>query len=602
MAQYLINIAVGPVQEFIASARKLRDLWYGSFLLSELSKSVARSLSKQGCELIFPDVGTTADLEQGSALNVANKILALAPGGSDPKKMVASARRSFEQFWANTSNDALEKALKILPAQNLDQNLFKQQVADFGEFFAAWTELDPENYAQSRKRCEQLLAGRKNLREFMAPAWDGAGKAKSSLDGIRESVFQQTAVDSYIVKQGEQLDALGIVKRFGPLISRSRPCFDSMAQVAALPWLEGLQHAAKSSAKIAQIINSLPSADTLYLSKQDRPPVSDIPWDGWPKGLSSEIVFPSIVAAECRQRTDDDSTRKPWQQLEKELQRLWKKTAEPMPYSCLLVGDGDKMGATLNRLGSINQHQQFSSELDNFARKVHPLVQKFKGRVIYSGGDDIMAYAPLHTAIDCAVAVNDAFAAAMDRACTATSLAGRPTFSLGLVIVHQHIPLHQILELARTAEKHAKNEGGRNSITIIQSKRSGSDLVICGKWNENKGKDSLITRLSRFSRLHSSGSLSSRLGYQLRSIVKECGRTMQWSGADASCPDNVTAAEALRTIGRKRQQSGDALAAEDAAAILAGQKDLRQVSDELIIAQQISAAADQATAVRFKIN
>ena len=35
--KYLVEIAVGPVQAFIASARKLRDLWFGSTLLSELS-------------------------------------------------------------------------------------------------------------------------------------------------------------------------------------------------------------------------------------------------------------------------------------------------------------------------------------------------------------------------------------------------------------------------------------------------------------------------------------------------------------------------------------------------------------------------------------
>lgn len=35
---YLISIAIGPVQEFIASARRSRDLWFGSWLLSELSK------------------------------------------------------------------------------------------------------------------------------------------------------------------------------------------------------------------------------------------------------------------------------------------------------------------------------------------------------------------------------------------------------------------------------------------------------------------------------------------------------------------------------------------------------------------------------------
>jgi CRISPR-associated protein Cmr2 len=38
---HLMIISLGPVQEFIASARRSRDLWFGSWLLSELSKAAA---------------------------------------------------------------------------------------------------------------------------------------------------------------------------------------------------------------------------------------------------------------------------------------------------------------------------------------------------------------------------------------------------------------------------------------------------------------------------------------------------------------------------------------------------------------------------------
>jgi CRISPR-associated protein Cmr2 len=38
---YLFLVNIGPVQDFIASARRSRDLWYGSWLLSELAKAAA---------------------------------------------------------------------------------------------------------------------------------------------------------------------------------------------------------------------------------------------------------------------------------------------------------------------------------------------------------------------------------------------------------------------------------------------------------------------------------------------------------------------------------------------------------------------------------
>src|SRR5437763_8802454 len=85
---YLMVIGVGPVQEFIASARRSRDLWFGSWLLSEISKAAAKTIrGHEGCELIFPDIDKTEDLEpvaylkgkqvSGTEFNVVNKIVAL---------------------------------------------------------------------------------------------------------------------------------------------------------------------------------------------------------------------------------------------------------------------------------------------------------------------------------------------------------------------------------------------------------------------------------------------------------------------------------------------------------------------------------------------
>lgn len=80
---HLLSIAVGPVQELIAAARRTRDLWFGSYLLSEISRAVAKSVEADGGKLIFP---ASAD-----AMNVANVILAELPKG-DPKDVAAKAK------------------------------------------------------------------------------------------------------------------------------------------------------------------------------------------------------------------------------------------------------------------------------------------------------------------------------------------------------------------------------------------------------------------------------------------------------------------------------------------------------------------------------
>ena len=73
LATYLLAISIGPVQDFIAAARRCRDLWRGSDLLSELSRVVAEALLKNGATLVFPAADSASVL---SEMTVANKILA----------------------------------------------------------------------------------------------------------------------------------------------------------------------------------------------------------------------------------------------------------------------------------------------------------------------------------------------------------------------------------------------------------------------------------------------------------------------------------------------------------------------------------------------
>ena len=44
---YILTIAIGPVQDFIAAARKTRDLWCGSEMLSDISRAVAQAIRNE---------------------------------------------------------------------------------------------------------------------------------------------------------------------------------------------------------------------------------------------------------------------------------------------------------------------------------------------------------------------------------------------------------------------------------------------------------------------------------------------------------------------------------------------------------------------------
>src|SRR5229473_376693 len=77
--KYLFLVSIGPVQAFIASARRTRDLKFGSELLSELSKAAAKKIAEANPlnTLIFPALADLTSLNPNTNFNVANKIVAL---------------------------------------------------------------------------------------------------------------------------------------------------------------------------------------------------------------------------------------------------------------------------------------------------------------------------------------------------------------------------------------------------------------------------------------------------------------------------------------------------------------------------------------------
>ncbi|MCS6923174.1 MAG: hypothetical protein NZM10_02230, partial [Fimbriimonadales bacterium] len=155
--RYLLAIALGPVQDFIAAARRTADLTAGSELLVDIAQAVVQFLEEQhGAEMIFPSSG------QHSA---PNKLLCIVLG--EPHKIARGAKeRALErlrELW-NESFSLMQPATREL----IDTEIVCWQLKNFLEFYAAWVPLE-DDYAAARARLERILAGRKTLRDFKQP-------------------------------------------------------------------------------------------------------------------------------------------------------------------------------------------------------------------------------------------------------------------------------------------------------------------------------------------------------------------------------------------------------------------------------------------------
>ncbi|MFP4600081.1 MAG: type III-B CRISPR-associated protein Cas10/Cmr2, partial [Persicimonas sp.] len=318
------------------------------------------------------------------------------------------------------------------------------------------------------------LAGRKRLRDF-DPWLQGRGNVpKSSLDGARESVLlppRQRASDlvrRYRITDGEQLDAVGLVKRAGGEPDQFVPVIN----VALASWLS---HAGQvASTELDALKNACSTAGVSRVARADLPCVQPFAFDG-----------SVLLSSRWRSVFDEQGLQgdaEAWGR--QHVRPLFRKIDEPFPYVACLVADGDHMGRAIDGLGSADAHRAFSKALAGFAEAGRRIVeQEHRGALVYAGGDDVLAFVSLPEAIACADALRTSFESAMATACGSHAADKRPTLSVGLGIGHVMESMGDLLTLGRQAEDEAKRD--RNALAILVDKRSGGTRTWRAQWSTN---------------------------------------------------------------------------------------------------------------------
>lgn len=157
---------------------------------------------------------------------------------------------------------------------------------------------------------------------------------------------------------------------------------------------------------------------------------------------------------------------------------------------------------------SPSRHMVISEALNHFALTLAPIVaeQQFHGRVLYAGGDDLMAMLPVIDLLPAMAALRATYSGVdpkdigldghtlgvtnqpngfvLHKGRLLRVMGKEATASCGAVIAHHQAPLGAVLRELREAEGRAKNEGGRDAFSITIVKRSGGTLRVTAKWGE----------------------------------------------------------------------------------------------------------------------
>lgn len=564
--QHLIIFSIGPVQDFINTARRSRDLWYGSWMLSELARFVAKEIEKEKGKLIFP---ASTEIE-----SIPNKIVAVVE--TDNPKLLAN---KIKEATVNYLVDDLAKpTLDAIRSKTFNRTLADTQIEDLPELYWVSVPYNDRNYEVVREEAEAMLIARKNTRDFNQMT--GTNVPKSSLDGSRESVIDEDEYpdnkkdspgtkedkvkklyDNYNARQGERLSGVDLLKRLGA--RKDEPDFKSTSHMAAIPFMDRL-----GKEKTKDLIEKI--------SKEFDIPNRKVSEKDYGSLLYDSRLTDWIPAGEHQNELRI--------KFNETMDKVAGKNSRPSPYYALLRADGDNMGKVIDGQTDEEQHRKLSEALSKFAGEVKDIVNnQHQGLLIYSGGDDVLAYLPVDKALRCADALEKKFRNELGKFFAADKKTS-PTLSVGIVIAHHLDPLSDVLKLAKDAESTAKKDvADKNGLAVTLSKRSGIDRTIVAKFSD------LYERLTELKKMFDAKLISAGTAYELQELHRILLGT--------TIPPEGIVQEALRILERKKESDGKKISDGTKTKLTTWIKDisLHDLANEMIIAKSFADGTESST-------
>jgi len=518
----LLLVSIGPVQEFIAEARKIRDLWMGSHLLSRMSLELIDVIGRGN--IVFPAISSCCGWDsvpnQFFAVVEWSVIDALATGIEDK-------RRECLTKLAEPIHTELKKTLSIRFG-GWDA-LWHSQLEDHFTLFWVARKVTADdlttNYKVSYRRLQQQLEERKATRTFKQ--WKGSTAEKCYQCGHRELLgpadrnqniqFWQAVLPIASMrgsmKSKERLCAVCLVKRLHTPAGEKK-VFDSTSDLAVIPYKRKILECSTSQ----EVTEYLSGVKALHVEMGRTPITSIDDIDGELfyregvrekaiiKGFAADMARKTIKTAVDEKVSEDDARylveefiKDAAEAVDQKLSELYKKHGKPSKYLAIMMLDADKMGEYMSgkkltppQLLTPDWQREQSEKLGILSNSGYlPIIADWGGMLVYSGGDDLLALGPLQGSLETISRINAAFCLEFP----STTLSG------SLVITHHQDSLRWALDEARRSLERAKEEHDRNALVVSLRLSSGTTLTTGAKWQPDKAPLSfyeLFTHLTRW--------------------------------------------------------------------------------------------------------
>ncbi len=478
MQSYLILFTVGPVQRFIAQARKTQDLYAGSRLLSELINQAQSAIEElaPGAEHIFPlkDAKSKPNKTMGAIVKVAAI-----------DDLMESVEKTVRDWWLLEAKKLWAKKAK--DKDNLHK-YFESQIQKHLEVYWVALELqtDYSNYRSVYKQLDPLLGAVKALRPFEQLAEEAGPKCH--LNGEYNAIICSKQIEesyNHLIEEKEGLCAVSFLKRFYELDK-----FPSTAEIALMATKKELRGQ--------------------FNSYKDQ----CISWGVGEEKFDHQLYFEENINEHYFKKHKLDNAIPNLSKIRERLLKIGREGLKLSKYYAILLFDVDKMGKTLSgEFLSEGQdlmafHKKISRLLTDFAEtakayvhenEIRPEERKGYGSVVYAGGDDFLGFINLNYVLEVLAHLRKVFkeTVADQLELKEDGKKKELTFSAGVAIAHYKQPLSEVLQAARAAEEAAK-DAGRNAFCIQAMKHSGDTIKATFSFENELQSISLLQELIRY--------------------------------------------------------------------------------------------------------
>jgi CRISPR-associated protein Cmr2 len=488
------------VQGFVAQARRTRDFWAGSFILSWLTGVAMNATTKAGGKIAFP-------IPDQSFLDaIAGKGNNKPTQGTLPNRFKAKVQANFD---GNAIVDAVKAAWQALATVVYDADIkpyasaqtkviWDRQITNFFEM--SWAMVEHDNPLP-------VIDLRKNWRTHFAPSEAGhkcslmeGWQELSGIEGFSASENQKRkdfwkAIAKHIgtrdLIDNESLCAMAFIKRrFAHHFEKvningvqgwklNPNNVPSVALLAALPAINLIKETGEAAYSAFKDFSQKWEACGGEFGERRSLPASIA--DIKALGLDGIAWFSNTYENPKSYGLKADKVK----DAHKALTSLYRETQvkEPSPFYAILMMDGDSLG---KQMSNPDLQEKISTGLNNFTKKVKKIVDDHNGFLIYAGGDDVLAIMPLETALACAQTLRDSYIKSFD-ASMITSI------SAAVIFAHIKTPLSKVLHDAHhVLDQAAKDGAGRDAIAVQVVKQSGKHLLWAMPWIKALDENKLI--------------------------------------------------------------------------------------------------------------